>query len=128
MTDGVRAFYDEVGGGETFRAIVSKFYEQVREDEILRPIYPEDDLDGAEERLRMFLMQYWGGPGTYSEQRGHPRLRMRHAPFPVTLDMRDRWLRHMRAALDKLQPEPELEGWLWRYFEMAADSMRNVEG
>jgi hemoglobin len=122
-------FYPRVGGDQFFHDLVHEFYLGVAGDPDLRALYPDyPDLAPAEERLRMFLMQYWGGPGTYSEQRGHPRLRMRHAPFTVTLDMRDRWLRHMRAALDKLQPEPELEGWLWRYFEMAADSMRNVEG
>lgn len=122
-------FYARVGGDQFFHDLVHEFYLGVAADEALRALYPDyPDLGPAEERLRLFLMQYWGGPGTYSEQRGHPRLRMRHGPYPVTLDMRDRWLRHMRAALDKLQPEPDLEGWLWRYFEMAADSMRNVEG
>ncbi|MBA3743306.1 globin [Sporichthya sp.] len=121
-------FYPRVGGDQFFYDLVHEFYLGVAGDPELRALYPEEHLSAAEERFRLFLMQYWGGPGTYSEQRGHPRLRMRHAPFPVTLDMRDRWLRHMRAALDKLQPEPDLEGWLWRYFEMAADSMRNVEG
>ncbi len=122
-------FFDRVGGEQFFVDLVAEFYRGVAEDTELRALYPEyPDLAPAEERLRLFLMQYWGGPGTYSQQRGHPRLRMRHAPYAVNLDMRERWLRHMRAALDKLQPEPELESWLWRYFEMAADSMRNVEG
>jgi hemoglobin len=120
-------FYARVGGEDFFVRLVHEFYTGVAGDPELRALYPEEELSGAEERLRMFLMQYWGGPNTYSQQRGHPRLRMRHAPFPVTFDMRDRWLRHMRAALDKLQPEPDLEAWLWRYFVMAADSMRNVE-
>ncbi len=87
VTEQPTSFYDEVGGAETFQTIVSTFYQLVRDDEILRPLYPEDDLDGAEERLRMFLEQYWGGPPrTYSDLRGHPRLRMRHAP-------RSRWVR-----------------------------------
>jgi hemoglobin len=94
-------FYAEVGGAPVFDKIVSRFYEQVREDEVLRPIYPEEDLGPAEVRLRMFLEQYWGGPRTYSEQRGHPRLRMRHAPFRVGPIERDAWLRCMRVAVDE---------------------------
>jgi hemoglobin len=128
VTDGVRAFYDEVGGGETFRAIVSKFYEQVREDEILRPLYPDDDLDGAEERLRMFLEQYWGGPRTYSDQRGHPRLRMRHAPFKVGPIERDAWLRCMHIAVGEIDARTLDDAHrkaLLDYLEMAAHSMVN---
>jgi hemoglobin len=128
VTDGVRSFYDEVGGGETFRAIVSKFYEQVREDEILRPIYPEDDLDGAEERLRMFLEQYWGGPRTYSDQRGHPRLRMRHAPFKVGPIERDAWLLCMHIAVGEIDSktlDAAHRQALLDYLEMAAHSMVN---
>jgi hemoglobin len=121
-------FYDRVGGEQFFRDLVREFYVGVADDADLRALYPEyPDFSGGEERLRLFLMQYWGGPGTYSEQRGHPRLRMRHAPYPVTPFMRDRWLVHMRAALDRLQPEPELEAWLWKYFEMAAESMINAD-
>ena len=95
-----QSFYDAVGGADTFHAIVSRFYELVAEDEILRRVYPQDDLAGAEERLRMFLEQYWGGPRTYSDQRGHTRLRMRHAPFRVGPAERDAWLSHMRVAVD----------------------------
>ena len=120
-----QSFYDAVGGHETFHAIVSRFYQLVREDEILRPIYPEDDLDGAEERLRMFLEQYWGGPTTYSEQRGHPRLRMRHHPFKVTPAQRDRWLSHMMAAVDTLDLPPANDLLLRDYLERAAHSMVN---
>ena len=94
-----QSFYDAVGGAETFNAIVSRFYAQVPEDEILSQLYPADDLAGAEERLRMFLEQYWGGPRTYSDQRGHPRLRMRHAPFRITPIERDAWLRCMHTAV-----------------------------
>ena len=83
VTEAQQSFYDEVGGAETFQLLVSRFYQLVRDDEILRPLYPEDDLDGAEHRLRMFLEQYWGGPRTYGQERGHPRLRMRHAPFRI---------------------------------------------
>ena len=86
-------FYDAVGGEETFRRLVHRFYAGVADDPVLRPLYPEPDLDGAEERLRMFLVQYWGGPRTYSDRRGHPRLRMRHAPFRIGRRERDAWLR-----------------------------------
>ena len=89
-------FYEEIGGEETFRRIVAKFYEGVAGDEVLRPLYPEEDLGPAEERFRLFLIQYWGGPTTYSDQRGHPRLRMRHAPFAVTPAAKDHWLLHFR--------------------------------
>jgi hemoglobin len=119
-------FYEAVGGEETFRRLVGRFYQLVRSDELLRPLYPEEDLGPAEERLRMFLEQYWGGPRTYSDQRGHPRLRMRHMPFEVTLDMRDRWLRHMRDAVDSLEHlTPAQAQELWTYMERAAYSMVN---
>src|SRR4051795_6652971 len=110
-----QSFYDAVGGAEMFHRLVAAFYRRVAEDPILRPLYPEEDLGPAEVRFRMFLEQYWGGPTTYSEQRGHPRLRMRHAPFAVTPHMRDRWLHHMRAAIDSLQLAPEHEQELWGY-------------
>ncbi|HNM96079.1 MAG TPA: globin, partial [Mycobacterium sp.] len=99
MPEDPQTFYDAVGGAETFRTIVSRFYALVREDEVLRPLYPEDELDAAEDRLRMFLEQYWGGPRTYSEQRGHPRLRMRHVPFRIGFIERDAWLRCMHTAV-----------------------------
>ncbi len=122
------SFYEAVGGHETFRTIVKRFYEQVREDEILRPLYPEDDFDGAEERLRMFLEQYWGGPRTYSEQRGHPRLRMRHTPFRIGFLERDAWLRCMHTAVAEIDSEtldePHRQE-LLAYLEMAAQSMVN---
>jgi len=128
VTEQPTSFYDEVGGAETFRAIVSTFYQLVREDEILRPLYPEDDLDGAEERLRMFLEQYWGGPRTYSDQRGHPRLRMRHAPFKVGPLERDAWLRCMHTAIaevDSRTLDDAHRQVLLNYLEMAAQSMVN---
>ena len=118
------SFYDAVGGHETFVKLVDAFYEGVAGDEVLRPMYPED-LGPANERMRMFLEQYWGGPGTYSEQRGHPRLRMRHAPFKVDFDARDRWLAHMHTAVKSLQLPPLYEDTLWDYFERAAHSMVN---
>ncbi|GMA31912.1 globin [Litorihabitans aurantiacus] len=119
-------FYDEVGGRETFALLTARFYEGVRTDDLLAPMYPPDDLDGAQERLELFLVQYWGGPGTYSAQRGHPRLRMRHAPFAVTPAARDRWLEHMRSALLSLELPPLHEATLWDYLERAAHAMVNA--
>ncbi len=119
-------FYDAVGGHETFQALVARFYAGVADDPVLRPLYPEPDLSGAQDRLRMFLEQYWGGPRTYSEQRGHPRLRMRHAPFPVTPQARDRWLAHMRDAVDSLGLPVEAEHLLWSYLTSAAHSLVNT--
>ena len=121
-------FYDAVGGEETFRRLVHHFYAGVAEDPLLRPLYPEPDLAGAEERLRMFLVQYWGGPRTYQERRGHPRLRMRHAPFAIGIAERDAWLRHMRAAVDSLDLPESAAVLLWDYLEMAAHSMVNQPG
>jgi hemoglobin len=118
-------FYDAVGGHDTFVTLVSRFYAGVRGDPELRALYPEDELDAAEERLRMFLEQYWGGPTTYGEERGHPRLRMRHMPFQVTPEAKDRWLHHMRTAVDSLDLPPLYEGTLWDYMERAALSMVN---
>lgn len=119
------SFYDQVGGHETFVKLARVFYEQVAADPEFRAMYPEADLGPAEERLRMFLEQYWGGPKTYSEQRGHPRLRMRHAPYTVDFAARDTWLRHMRAAVDALELPPLLDETLWDYLERAAHSMVN---
>lgn len=120
------SFWAEVGGRPTFEKLVRRFYEGVRGDELLWPMYPEDDLEGAVQRLTGFLEQYWGGPGTYSEQRGHPRLRMRHAPFPVTPAARDAWLAHMRVAVDELGLSPLHENMLWDYLERAAHAMVNA--
>jgi hemoglobin len=117
--------YELVGGEETFRRLVARFYAGVHDDPVLRPLYPEEDLGPAEERLRMFLVQYWGGPRTYSERRGHPRLRMRHAPFSIGPAERDAWIRNMREAVDSLDLPPEQEEPLWRYLETAAHSMQN---
>jgi len=118
-------FFDVVGGEATFRKIVGRFYQEVATDEVLRPIYPEEDLGPAEERLTLFLMQYWGGPQTYSQQRGHPRLRMRHVGFSIGPIERDAWLRCMRIAVDEAGlAEPHREQ-LWKYLEMAANSLMN---
>ena len=120
------SFYAAVGGHDTFVRLVDVFYQGVAEDPVLAPMYPEQDLGPAKVRLTMFLEQYWGGPTTYSEQRGHPRLRMRHAPFPVDTDARDRWLRHMRTAVDALGLAPLHEAMLWDYLERAAHSLVNT--
>lgn len=117
--------WGQIGGSETFERIVRTFYRGVREDPVLAPMYPQDDWDGAVRRLQLFLEQYWGGPTTYSEERGHPRLRMRHAPFPVTPDARDRWLAHMNAALDEAALPPMHDAALRDYVERAAFAMVN---
>jgi hemoglobin len=124
-----RTLYEAVGGEPTFRKLVAGFYAEVADDlEVLRPIYPEADLGPAEERFRMFLIQYWGGPQTYTDQRGHPRLRMRHRPFSIGPVERDAWLRAMRAALDASEiPEP-YAAQLWSYFESTAEHMVNARG
>ncbi|WP_173401122.1 globin [Arthrobacter sp. Br18] len=118
--------YESVGGHDTFVKLVDVFYEGVAQDELLRPMYPEEDLGPAKERLLLFLEQYWGGPKTYGETRGHPRLRMRHMPFRVTPEARDSWLRHMRAAVDSLDLAPLHEATLWDYLDRAAQSMVNA--
>ncbi len=122
----VQTFYEAVGGHDTFVALVRRFYRGVATDAPLRALYPEEDLTDAETRFRMFLEQYWGGPTTYSEQRGHPRLRMRHGPFAVTPALRDRWLTHMRDAIDSLTLTGAQERELWTYMERAAHSMVNT--
>ncbi|MTE19084.1 globin [Streptomyces sp. TRM43335] len=121
-----QTFFEQVGGEETFRRLVRRFYEGVAQDPLLRPMYPEEDLGPAEERLALFLMQYWGGPRTYSEQRGHPRLRMRHVPFTIDRAAHDAWLRHMRDAVDSLDLASEHERQLWDYLVYAAGSMVNA--
>src|SRR5699024_8623491 len=122
---GAQTFFDAVGGEPTFRKLVARFYVEVAEDEILRPMYPEEDLGPAQERLTLFLMQYWGGPTTYSQQRGHPRLRMRHTPYTIGPIERDAWLRCMRIAIDDTGIEEPYRARLWDYLERAAHSMMN---
>lgn len=119
------SFYDEIGGAPTFEAIVHRFYAIVEHDPILRPLYPEEDLGPAEIRFRMFLEQYWGGPRTYSDQRGHPRLRMRHAPFTIGIAERDAWLAAMATAIEPAELSASAHDRLWTYLVMAADSMVN---
>lgn len=121
------SFYQAVGGEEAFTRLVRRFYEEVAKDPVLLAVYPTpQDLGPAEEHLRLFLMQYWGGPATYNELRGHPRLRMRHVRFHIGEAERDRWLTHMRTALDELDLDPALDAQLWDYLVMAAHSLVNV--
>lgn len=120
------SLYEAVGGPGFFEALVDRFYEGVAADPDLRSLYPEpDDLAGARRRLALFLAEYWGGPARYSEERGHPRLRMRHAPFAIDADKRDRWLTHMRAAVDAADPPAEVRAALLEYFALGAEAMRN---
>ena len=123
-----QTFFDRFGGAQAFSTLVRQFYEAIAQDELIRPMYPDADLGPAEDRLRWFLEQYWGGPKTYSEQRGHPRLRMRHAEFPITPQARDQWLDHMRKAVDSLRLSPELDEELWEYLVDAAYAMVNTPG
>jgi hemoglobin len=120
-----RTFYDEIGGQPTFERLVGRFYAAVRSDPVLAPLYPQDDWAGAELRLRRFLEQYWGGPTTYSDERGHPRLRMRHAPFAIGPAERDAWISHMRDAVDSLELPAHQDATLWGYLANAAGSMQN---
>jgi len=125
VTTDVTSLYDRAGGTPFFEALVDRFYGGAGTDPILRPLYPEADLAGARHRLTLFLIQYWGGPTTYDDERGHPRLRMRHAPFGIGPDERDRWLVHMRAAVAELAPADDIAAELEGYFAMAAEAMRN---
>ena len=120
--------YEEFGGPDFFEALVADFYTGVAADPDLRPMYPEEDLGPAQRRLRMFLEQYWGGPTDYQELRGHPRLRARHMPFKIDRDARERWLKHMRVAVESLGLAPLLEAELWAYLDRAATAMLNSYG
>jgi hemoglobin len=117
--------YERAGGMPFFERLVGRFYASLDTDPILRPLYPDADLGPAQRRLTLFLAQYWGGPRTYDDERGHPRLRMRHAPFAIDVAARDRWLSLMRAALAAEAPPTEVAVELDAYLEMAADAMRN---
>ena len=125
MTADLDTLYYRAGGTPFFEALVGSFYAGVATDPVLRAIYPEPDLAAAERRLRLFLIQYWGGPRTYDDERGHPRLRMRHFPFAIGPAERDRWLTHMRAAITASAPPDDVAVELERYFTMAAEAMRN---
>jgi hemoglobin len=117
--------YELVGGEPWFRALVDRFYDGVEADPVLRPLYPDEDLTAARDHLAGFLMQYWGGPTTYSDQRGHPRLRMRHVPFRIGKAERDAWYGHMAAAVRGGELAPEVESEVLAYFERAADHLVN---
>ena len=121
--------HDALGGGAFFTELVERFYARVATDLLLRALYP-DDLTASKRHLALFLQQYWGGPGTYSEERGHPRLRARHIPFVIGEPERDAWFGHMAAALDSLVVEqgidPQLEARLLDYFAEAADFLVNA--
>ena len=120
------SFFEQVGGHDTFRRLVTRFYDGVQTDPVMWPMYPHDDLAGAIDRLTKFLEQYWGGPATYSAERGHPRLRMRHNAFHVNPDARDRWLHHMRVALTELALPPLQDATLWDYLDRAAHALVNT--
>ncbi len=119
--------FEEVGGSQFFDRLVDRFYEGVATDDVLLPLYPEQsDLSGAKERLTLFLQQYWGGPTTYSDERGHPRLRQRHFPFVIGERERDRWMVHMMAAVDELSPNDSVHQQLMEYMAMASTAMINA--
>ncbi len=127
-SDGEVTVYELAGGSEFFESLVDRFYKGVALDPVLLPLYPHpEDLAPARRRLTLFLIQYWGGPTTYGDERGHPRLRMRHAPFAIGPVERDRWLLHMRAAVEAMAPPDEVRTALLDYFAMAAESMRNSD-
>lgn len=122
----MQTFFERVGGEAVFQKLAAEFYRGVGSDPLLSPMYPPDDMAGAERRLRMFLEQYWGGPDTYQQERGHPRLRMRHAQFPIGPKARDAWLSHMRVAVDSLKLSPADDAELWDYLQRAAHAMLNT--
>jgi hemoglobin len=120
------SLFEEVGGSPFFDQLVERFYDGVATDDVLLPLYPEQsDLSGAKERLTLFLQQYWGGPTTYSDERGHPRLRQRHFPFVIGERERDRWMVHMMAAVDELSPNDSVHQQLMEYMAMASTAMIN---
>ena len=120
--------YDAAGGMAFFEKLVDAFYERVATDDILRPLYPSKDLADSRRHLTLFLAQYWGGPQTYSEERGHPRLRLRHMPFRIGPAERDRWLLHMGAAVEKVTDSETIRSTLMNYFVPAAEQLRNDTG
>jgi hemoglobin len=125
-TDGTEVtLFEAVGGVSFFDRLVAAFYRRVQDDPVLLPLYPEADLAPAQRRLSMFLAQYWGGPPTFSEERGHPALRMRHSPYRIGPTERDHWLAAMHGAIDDLDPDPEVRTMLTDYFVMAAEHLRN---
>ena len=121
-----QSLFDAVGGEEFFVKLVDGFYEGIETDEVLRPMYVDQDLTQARHHLTLFLQQYWGGPSTYQAERGHPRLRMRHMPFVIDGDARDRWIYHMHASLSKIEMDEALRDQLWTYLVSAAHSLVNT--
>ena len=123
----VLSIYEAAGGEEAFTRLVDRFYAGVAGDPVLRPLYPRDpeQFAAAARHLRLFLIQYWGGPGWYGEERGHPRLRMRHLPFAIGAAERDAWMAHMRAAVESLDLAPTVREAFLDYFERAATAMMN---
>lgn len=117
--------YQVVGGEKFFTDLVDRFYTDVEQDPLLAPMYPQDDMEGARRRLKLFLMQYFGGPGTYSEERGHPRLRMRHMPFAIGQAERDAWMKHMSKSLDQAEIDPDAKAQMAAYFDHVATFMMN---
>lgn len=127
QTRGVeQSLFDAVGGEEFFVKLVDGFYVGIESDEVLRPMYVDQDLTEAKRHLTLFLQQYWGGPSIYQEERGHPRLRMRHMPFVINDDARDRWIKHMHASLSQIEMDEELREQLWAYLAAAAHSLVNT--
>lgn len=126
--EGDVTLYEAVGGMPFFEALIDRFYDGVSKDPGLLRLYPEpEDLTEARRKLALFLGQYWGGPPAYSQERGHPALRMRHAPFAIGTDERDRWLTHMLAAVDAMEPPADVAQALRDYLESAADALRNID-
>lgn len=123
-----RSLYAQLGGHAAFRTLTTEFYDRVAADPDFRALYPEEDLEPARRRLEMFLEQYFGGPSTYGQERGHPRLRMRHHPFRIDSWARETWLRYMRESLDVLELPPLQDGLVWDYFQRAALAMTNTPG
>lgn len=117
--------YEQVGGEPFFVSLVDRFYQGVEQDPVLRPLYPDDDMEGARRRLHLFLMQYFGGPDTYSQERGHPRLRARHMPFPIGQSERDAWMVHMSASLEEAEAPEEIKALMHNYFDQVATFMMN---
>jgi hemoglobin len=126
--DDMVTVYEAVGGTSFFERLVDAFYEGIETDAVLRPMYPDDDIAGAKHRLTLFLVQFWGGPTTYLEERGHPMLRARHMPFPIDAAARDHWLLHMAAAVERTTEPGDVRDALMNYFVPAADAMRNDAG
>jgi hemoglobin len=124
MSENQETVYELVGGEATFRRLVDTFYAKVETDEVLRVIFP-DDLDAGKEYQFLFLMQYWGGPIRYSEERGHPRLRMRHSPYAITEDLRNRWVQYMLEAIDEVGIQEPFRSQMREYFEQGATFMIN---